>query len=414
MSNNKNHGCFYNIIMFPFHFIKYVTLFFLSVLGGTFYLVFKILSGLISIIFRSANYKTTTMTGIEYEHYVAKYLKSIGYRDVQVTKASGDYGVDITAKKGFHSYAIQCKLYSKPVGVDAVQQVCAGKTMYDCDKAMVITNSSFTESAKKLAKENGVKLVSGIKPSIFYKGKDYSNYNSIQSEPKDIILPQKAPKPYTQINEQNEVSKNTQPVHKSITEEYKRDLLEQLKLEENKVKAKIDTEIEDIANRLEDAFASLSVDINLKEYHTDYNELFFVISLGTGVKINDIKKNLLDVSIRMGINELHYELDTLNSSITLKTVSRYASEFKQLEHNQNSTAPDEMLFKAIEVVVEAQMASTTLLQRKLNLGYARAARIMDDLEERQIVGPFEGSKPRKVLISKQQWMEMNALGNKTN
>ncbi len=70
---------------------------------------------------------------------------------------------------------------------------------------------------------------------------------------------------------------------------------------------------------------------------------------------------------------------------------------------------DEMIPKAIEVVVEAQMASTTLLQRKLKLGYARAARIIDELEQRQIVGPFEGSKPRKVLISKQQWMEMNAL-----
>lgn len=72
---------------------------------------------------------------------------------------------------------------------------------------------------------------------------------------------------------------------------------------------------------------------------------------------------------------------------------------------------DEMIPKAIEIVVEAQMASTTLLQRKLKLGYARAARIIDELEQRQIVGPFEGSKPRKVLISKQQWLEMNALAN---
>lgn len=77
----------------------------------------------------------------------------------------------------------------------------------------------------------------------------------------------------------------------------------------------------------------------------------------------------------------------------------------------SSDGGDEMIPKAIEVVVEAQMASTTLLQRKLKLGYARAARIIDELEQRQIVGPFEGSKPRKVLISKQQWMEMNALAN---
>ncbi len=70
---------------------------------------------------------------------------------------------------------------------------------------------------------------------------------------------------------------------------------------------------------------------------------------------------------------------------------------------------DEMLPKAIEAVIEAQSASTTLLQRKLKLGYARAARIVDELEERGIIGPYEGAKPRKVLISKQQWYEMNAL-----
>ncbi len=70
---------------------------------------------------------------------------------------------------------------------------------------------------------------------------------------------------------------------------------------------------------------------------------------------------------------------------------------------------DEMLPKAIEVVIEAQSASTTLLQRKLKLGYARAARIIDDLESNGIIGPYEGAKPRKVLVSKQQWYEMNAL-----
>ncbi len=69
---------------------------------------------------------------------------------------------------------------------------------------------------------------------------------------------------------------------------------------------------------------------------------------------------------------------------------------------------DEMIPKAIEVVVEAGMASTTLLQRKLKLGYARAARIVDELSEMGIIGPFEGSKPRKVLITKDQWYEMQA------
>ena len=67
---------------------------------------------------------------------------------------------------------------------------------------------------------------------------------------------------------------------------------------------------------------------------------------------------------------------------------------------------DEMLPQAIEVVVEAGEASTSLLQRRLRLGYARAGRIMDQMEQRGIIGPSEGSKPRKLLITRQQWLEM--------
>ena len=69
---------------------------------------------------------------------------------------------------------------------------------------------------------------------------------------------------------------------------------------------------------------------------------------------------------------------------------------------------DDMLPDAIEVAVDAGQISTSMLQRKLKLGYARAARIVDEMEERGIIGPFEGSKPRKVLISRQQWLEMCA------
>ncbi|MBQ5969889.1 MAG: DNA translocase FtsK [Clostridia bacterium] len=69
---------------------------------------------------------------------------------------------------------------------------------------------------------------------------------------------------------------------------------------------------------------------------------------------------------------------------------------------------DPMIQAAIETVVDCQAASTTLLQRKLRLGYARAARIMDELEQRHVVGPADGSKPRKVLMTKAQLQEMLA------
>lgn len=70
---------------------------------------------------------------------------------------------------------------------------------------------------------------------------------------------------------------------------------------------------------------------------------------------------------------------------------------------------DEMLPSAIEIVVETGQASTSMLQRRLKLGYARAARLMDAMEEKGIIGPFEGSKPRQVLISKERWIEMKMV-----
>ena len=67
---------------------------------------------------------------------------------------------------------------------------------------------------------------------------------------------------------------------------------------------------------------------------------------------------------------------------------------------------DEFFEKAVEVVTEAGQASTSMLQRRLGVGYARAGRIIDQLEEHGIIGPHEGSKPRAVLITRTQWMEM--------
>ncbi len=115
-------------------------------------------------------------------------------------------------------------------------------------------------------------------------------------------------------------------------------------------------------------------------------------------------------------NDIKGIVDAIKSTIPPYDETVLADIEGQGRENETDEASDgsdteEMLPKAIEVVVENQKASTTLLQNKLKLGYAKAARLIDELEERGIIGPFEGSKPRKVLISKQQWYEMNALAS---
>lgn len=67
---------------------------------------------------------------------------------------------------------------------------------------------------------------------------------------------------------------------------------------------------------------------------------------------------------------------------------------------------DELLPKAVDVVLETGMASVSMLQRRLKLGYARASRIVDEMEEKGIVGPFQGSQPRAILVTKEQWKKM--------
>ena len=71
--------------------------------------------------------------------------------------------------------------------------------------------------------------------------------------------------------------------------------------------------------------------------------------------------------------------------------------------SDDELAGDEMLPAAVDVILETGQASVSMLQRRLKLGYARAARIVDEMEEKGIVGPFQGSKPRAILITKEQW-----------
>ncbi len=113
------------------------------------------------------------------------------------------------------------------------------------------------------------------------------------------------------------------------------------------------------------------------------------------------------------------EVEAVVNHVKKSSTAEYSEEImeqieKHVEKSEGMAAgaevgdsdADEMLDAAVDVVLESGQASTSMLQRRLKLGYSRAARIIDQMEERGIVGEFEGSKPRKILITREQWQEI--------
>lgn len=118
-------------------------------------LVISVLIFLISKRFHKDYTKSSMdeMEGLEFEHFCAELLKRNGFCDVEVTKGSGDYGIDIFAEKDGVSYGIQCKCYQEPVGVKAIQEAYAGKEYYEKMVGAVMTNQYFTSPAVEAAKK---------------------------------------------------------------------------------------------------------------------------------------------------------------------------------------------------------------------------------------------------------------------
>ncbi len=93
------------------------------------------------------------LEGHEFEYYCADLLRRSGFQEVEVTRGSGDYGIDILAEKDGVTYAIQCKRYNGPVGVKAVQEAYAGRDYYDRMVGAVLTNQYFTQPAVEAAQK---------------------------------------------------------------------------------------------------------------------------------------------------------------------------------------------------------------------------------------------------------------------
>lgn len=135
--------------------------------------------------------------------------------------------------------------------------------------------------------------------------------------------------------------------------------------------------------------------------------------IGSGVQNRVQGCYISDEEVARVVDHIKSQTTTTYNEETIREIESKAAEAesakkKPLDEDDDGEY-DPLLEEAIEVVVTAGAASTTMLQKKLKLGYARASRVMDQLEEKGIVGPPEGAKPRAVLISKQQWYEMQAL-----
>lgn len=207
------------------------------------------------------------MEGHDFEYWCANALRDMDFDDVEVTPGSGDQGVDILAEKDGLRYAIQCKRYTSDLGNSPVQEVHAGKYLYRCHVAAVISNRHFTASAVELADATGV---------LLWDRDWIMRYLQAKQDPSGAVLISHAPASPAPVAAEDDI--------------------------------------------------------------------------------------------------------------------------------------DEMLPAAIDVILETKQASVSMLQRRLKLGYARSARLIDEMEELCLVGPFNGSSPRSIYLTKSQWEEMKATG----
>ena len=101
-----------------------------------------------------------------------------------------------------------------------------------------------------------------------------------------------------------------------------------------------------------------------------------------------------------GQNEAEYDQDVIEK------IESAGEQAKATSVEERGGDADELLPRAVEMAIEAGQASVAMYQRHLKVGYQRAAKLIDQMEARGIIGPFDGTKPREVLVTKAQWDEM--------
>ncbi|KIL46718.1 hypothetical protein KP77_28450 [Jeotgalibacillus alimentarius] len=129
-----------------------------AVFGGLYALSFIVKMQKELKLKRSGMLEVDEMSGRKFEEYLQVLLKSKGFY-TKLTPASGDYGADLVLATKTKKIIVQAKRYKKNVGIKAVQEIASAKSHYQADECWVVTNSHFTEAAKKLAASNHVRLI---------------------------------------------------------------------------------------------------------------------------------------------------------------------------------------------------------------------------------------------------------------
>ena len=329
-----------------------------------------------------------SMGGEEFEQWCATLLKANGYSIVELCGGAGDQGVDIVATKDEVRFAIQCKCYSTDLGNTPVQEVCAGKVFYKCQVGVVLTNRYFTKGAKELAEATGTLLWDRDRLQTMYerakaKGAVSSESTLAEYYPGSVVT--------TSSAMQTGVEHGDDPLIWEAAE----------------------IVVESQMGSTSGLQRQLGVKYARAGRIMDELEAKGVVGPPSGSKPRDV---LLDKQglVELRLAELQYSKDSEPRSFTTSDSAIAFSVHESFAANNglNATADnadDPLIWEAAEIVVGSQLGSTSGLQRQLNVGYARAGKIMDELEAKGVVGPPNGSKPRDVLLDRQGFEELRVM-----
>ena len=307
-----------------------------------------------------------TMDGYTFEKYCAATLVQAGFTNVRHTKLSGDFGVDILAEYGSDKYAIQCKRYSKPVGVKAVQEVIGGAQYYNCNKAMIISNQYLTTQAVEMAQKTNTLFMS-IENLVKMAN------DSLNGRKHEVL---------------------------NITEE----------------------ELRKFAMCIYDAFFNVHIYIRVTNINISSNEIVFKIQKEETVRLSKITSVKHDISYSLGVH-FDMQVDFENQAILLifnpYDIQKYFEKNKRssesiddIQENRQensmyeeslSLEKDPLFEDAVNLIISKEKVSVGLIQRAFKIGFNRASNIIAQLEQNGIVSVQNDEGNREVLINIEQY-----------